>query len=237
MRDELFALSKIKTYRNMPDLVAEALKEAIVRGEFKGGVQLKQDEIAKQFEVSLIPVREALIQLEGMQLVKCIRNKGALVTELSLQEMKALFEVRKVMEVGSVMLIYRPPQEKLEKMELLVHKMEQTEDFFIFSRYNRLFYLLLCEMAGNVELNAIYEKMFVRVERYLNYIFYTIPELRNDKSHYKHILELLKQGKKTELSQLIQERSEIIQQVFSDYLETHYGNIEKLDWNKILPFE
>lgn len=238
MRDERFTLSKISTYKNMPDLVAESLKEAIMRGEFKGGMQLKQDEIAKQFDVSLIPVREALIQLEGMHLVKCIRNKGALVTTLSFEEMKQLFELRKVLETGSLLLMKGPISEAyLDKMEMLVKKIEDTEDLFTFSKYNRLFYLLLCDGIGNLELTRMYEKLFVRVERYLNYIFYMVPTLREDKTHYRYVLHLLREDEKDTLQEVLQAHIEMSHQAFIHTIERVYKDTEHFDWNTLLPFE
>lgn len=108
MNTKIFTLGKIQNYKNVPDLITEALKDAILQGEYKGGTQLKQDEIAKQFDVSLIPVREALIQLEAKGLVNCIRNKGTVVTHLNLKEMHESFELRSVLEVGSIYLMEGP---------------------------------------------------------------------------------------------------------------------------------
>lgn len=238
MREDMFFLSKIRTYKNMPDLVAESLKEAIMRGGYKGGTQLKQDEIAKYFDVSLIPVREALIQLEGMHLVKCIRNKGALVTKLSVKEMKQLFELRKVLEVGSVMLIKeKVPSDTLNKMHLIIDKMKHCQDSYHFSRYNKLFYALLCDCGNNKELSDSYEHLFVRVERYLNYVFHYIPDYIKDYAHYEMIVNLLEQGDFTTLQQVLKNRIEEIEEVFVHYLEKKYSKIEDLDWNVLLPLE
>ncbi|MGL4344399.1 MAG: GntR family transcriptional regulator [Cellulosilyticaceae bacterium] len=220
----------------MPDLIAEALIEAIVRGKFKGGVQLKQDEIAKQFDVSLIPVREALIQLEGKKLVSCIRNKGTIVRTLSIKEMRELLAVRKILEIGCVMI--QPEQiscDVLDKMGYIIQKMDLAPDAFSFSRYNRLFYELFCDLSSNAQIKETYQNIFVRVERYLMYMYHLIPHGVMDTRSHERILELLRKGKKDQLIVLLPEIIETQEVAFLAFLEQQ-GPLDKLDFNNFLPF-
>lgn len=236
MNSPIFNTNSIQTYKNMPDLIAEALKEAILQGQYKGGVQLKQDEIAKRFDVSLIPVREALIQLEAQKLVKCIRNKGAVVTELSIEEMKMIFELRKIMEVGSIMLTERKNLTiQIDKMKYLVSKMENEQDIFTFSRYDRLFHELLCETACNAQLSDTYRNIFVRVERYLMYVYHLVRSQEDEINEHQKIIQLLQ---KNDIENLIQEVASHIeknQEKLINYLESNYY-CETLNWNDFLPF-
>ncbi|MEO0970070.1 MAG: GntR family transcriptional regulator, partial [Cyanobacteria bacterium J06639_18] len=77
------AANVLEKQRSTPDLIADALREAIIQGIFAEEQSLRQDEIAKQFGVSRIPVREALRQLEAEGLVKFYNNRGAVVSGLS----------------------------------------------------------------------------------------------------------------------------------------------------------
>jgi len=79
-------------------MVAESLREKILNGEIKAGEPLRQDSIAKSFDVSRIPVREALLQLEAQGLVKFVPHKGAVATELSVSDIGELFELRALIE-------------------------------------------------------------------------------------------------------------------------------------------
>lgn len=56
------AANVLQQQRSTPDLIADALREAIVRGIFQEGQSLRQDEIATQFGVSRIPVRESTLR-------------------------------------------------------------------------------------------------------------------------------------------------------------------------------
>lgn len=237
MRDIEFNLTKIQHYRNMPDLVAESLKEAILHGEFKGGVQLKQDEIAKHFDVSLIPVREALIQLESKGLVKCIRNKGALVTQLSEEEMQKLFELKSVLEVGSIMLMKeKASKEHLEKMAYVLEKLKNTSDSFDFGRYDRLFYQLLCECGGNSELTHTYDNLFIRIERYLIYMYHLIPDRACRYERRLEILNLLESDNREALIHIITDDSKVLARGLIEFLKAQDSESNKIDWNIYLPF-
>ena len=77
---------------------ADALRRKILSGELPEGFQLRQDALAAEFGVSRIPVREALVQLEGEGLVRIVPHKGAVVSELSIAEISELFTLRGLLE-------------------------------------------------------------------------------------------------------------------------------------------
>jgi DNA-binding GntR family transcriptional regulator len=79
-------------------LAANRLREKILRGDYREGVPLRQDALAAELGVSRIPVREALRQLEVEGLVTFSPHVGAVVSTLSLGEIKELFDVRAVLE-------------------------------------------------------------------------------------------------------------------------------------------
>ena len=83
---------------SLSSAVAEKLREKIVRGEIKEGEQLRQDAIAAEFEVSRIPVREALRQLESEGLIRIVPHRGAVVSSLSPEEIQELFDIRALLE-------------------------------------------------------------------------------------------------------------------------------------------
>ena len=64
-------------------LIFEALRRAIIEGSLAEGEPLRQDDIARRFNASRIPVREALTRLEELGLVRTQRYKGAVVSGLS----------------------------------------------------------------------------------------------------------------------------------------------------------
>ncbi len=78
--------------------IADSLRVEILRGKLQGGQPLKQDEIAAQFRVSKIPVREALVQLKAEGLVNFYPNRGAFVSEISAAEADEIYVMRIALE-------------------------------------------------------------------------------------------------------------------------------------------
>ncbi len=79
-------------------LALERLRERILHGDYPEGAPLRQDALAAELGVSRIPVREALRQLEAEGLVTFSPHVGAVVSSLSLAEIKELFDLRALLE-------------------------------------------------------------------------------------------------------------------------------------------
>lgn len=76
------------------DLVAEALREAIVNGRLKPGERIKEVPLARQLEVSRGPIRDALRQLEYDGLLQIIPNRGAVVPEVAPIDVLEVYAMR-----------------------------------------------------------------------------------------------------------------------------------------------
>lgn len=85
-------------YKTRTQLVAEAIRQKILTGQIKGGEPLRQAALAEELNVSRIPVREALLQLEAEGLVEFEAHKGATATRLSADQVSELFELRAMLE-------------------------------------------------------------------------------------------------------------------------------------------
>lgn len=84
--------------QTVPAMVVDRLREQILSHEIPEGAQLRQDNLAAAFGVSRIPVREALLQLEGEGLVRQVAHKGYSVTALSVDEIREEFDLRALIE-------------------------------------------------------------------------------------------------------------------------------------------
>ena len=105
MRSGVSAKSRgVGGHGSTPDAVREALRLAISLGEFAPGFQLRQDELAERFGTSRIPVREALKQLEAQGFVTFLANRGAVVSDLSIDEVVELLEIRIALECHALRL-------------------------------------------------------------------------------------------------------------------------------------
>ena len=85
-------------YRTVPELVYSRLRENILDGVLAPGEWIRQDVIARDMEISKIPVREALRRLESDGLVQFEPNRGARVAGLSIEDLQELYVVRAALE-------------------------------------------------------------------------------------------------------------------------------------------
>ncbi len=78
--------------------VAELLRERIIAGGFIRGQRLKQAEIAKQLNISITPVREALRLLEAQGYVRVSSHRGAIVAPFQIDQADELYNLRMSLE-------------------------------------------------------------------------------------------------------------------------------------------
>ena len=79
------------------------LRNAIVCGQLKPGQRVGQDEVADRLQVSTAPVREALRILEQEGQVAYKPRRGYFVTNLSLDDLEELYELRQLLEERAVL--------------------------------------------------------------------------------------------------------------------------------------
>jgi DNA-binding GntR family transcriptional regulator len=84
--------------------VLRALRSEIISGALPGGARLKEDVLAARFDVSRVPVREALRQLESEGFVVAEKFKGVTVAERSTEVVIELMQVRRGLEVLAAQL-------------------------------------------------------------------------------------------------------------------------------------
>lgn len=92
----------VKEYKPIHLLIAEQLRRAIRRGDLEVGEKLALENLGKQFGVSRMPVREALIRLEREGLVEFHARRGAVVAGISRQEIEEITHLRMLLEVDAL---------------------------------------------------------------------------------------------------------------------------------------
>ena len=82
----------------LSERVFEHLKADILAGALKPGDRLLYEKIAEQLNVSLTPVKEALLMLEQEGLVKTVPRKGAYVAQLTHRDIVEYTQIRLALE-------------------------------------------------------------------------------------------------------------------------------------------
>jgi DNA-binding GntR family transcriptional regulator len=91
---------RIKTMRetSLAKLVREDLLEHILQGRIQPGDRINEPDVAKRLQVSRVPVREALRELESSGLVVSRKHAGVFVRAIEAQEVRDLYEIRSLLD-------------------------------------------------------------------------------------------------------------------------------------------
>jgi DNA-binding GntR family transcriptional regulator len=181
------AANLLQHQRSTPDLIADALRQAILYGVFVEGQSLRQDEIATKFGVSRIPVREALRQLEVEGLVTFFPNRGAVVTVLSIAEVQEIVEIRIALETTALQLAI--PNQSQTSWATARHTLEATDqvtDPHRWAELNWEFHATLYTPADRPRLLSMIRMLHINVDRYIRLqLKHTDYQEHSQKEHYQ----------------------------------------------------
>lgn len=144
---------RVHTLPGLRERVAERLRAAIATGKFPPGTRLIERELCDIMGVSRTSLREALRELQADGLITLRPNKGLIVSVMSLQTARSIYEVRAMLEGLAARLFARnaTPQQ-IEALHASVHELAEvyrnfTPETFITAKTH--FYDILLEGAGN----------------------------------------------------------------------------------------
>src|SRR5687767_3294163 len=107
----------------MRDHIRDVLVARILDGTYAAGTQLKELSLAREFNVSQAPIREALRELEGSGLVTSERYRGTRVRGADFAEMRESYELRATLEVRAVELAMPCSPEVVEELDKCLRAM------------------------------------------------------------------------------------------------------------------
>jgi DNA-binding GntR family transcriptional regulator len=146
----------------MRDRIRDELITRILDGTYPAGMQLKELILAREFNVSQAPIREALRELEGTGLVTSERYRGTRVRGADALEMRESYELRAMIEARSVERAAPLPAATLEQLAECVLVMTQAARAGNGEGYidNALrFHRLLVEAGGNGTFLGVWDSL------------------------------------------------------------------------------
>jgi len=153
---------------NKPDAsaverVIAHIQNGIRQGRFAPGQRLVESDLQSTLNVSRGPIREAIRRLAADRVVEIELYKGARVRRISATEIKAIYEIREVLEGLACRLAaqnFKKTDNRLQKLEKDFEKhFDGTAQGFL--RYNEDFHKLIVDMSGNAELQQLVENLQV----------------------------------------------------------------------------
>jgi DNA-binding GntR family transcriptional regulator len=113
------------THKQLRNVVAERLRNAILDGHFKPGEWLRQEKIAQELGVSQMPVREALKELAAEGLIEHLPYRGVRVVAFSPEDISDLYNHRAFLEGRAAgAAAENISEEELNELKRLLGEME-----------------------------------------------------------------------------------------------------------------
>ena len=195
-------MGAIKGPRTLAGAVVQELRDRILAGHFEDGEPLRQEALAKELGVSRVPIREALLQLEAEGLVDIHEHRGAVVADLSFDDIREILELRALLEIDALKhAIGKRSQADVEEAERLLGEFGvalENNNVAEWGRLNADFHLLLYKPSGRQNTLKLLANLHRKSDRFIR-LQISINQFHH-RAHDEHT-ELLKFYAEGDLSQ------------------------------------
>ncbi len=187
--------------RTIAQRLSEQLAEAIVRGEIKAGSKISEPELARRYDVSRGPLREAIRRLEGLGLLRHVPHVGARVVTLGAPEIREIYQIREGLEgMAARLAATHMPLDEIDAVRALLDRheaqIEQVAGREYFQREGDLdFHYRVIRGSQNQRLiNALCGELYhlVRMYRYRSSLTHSRPFAAL--AEHRQIIEAIGQG-------------------------------------------
>ena len=136
-------------------------------GRWPPGAALRQDDLAKEFGVSRIPVREALQTLQSEGLIQIEPNRGAFVASCTGEQLTELFDLRVMLEVDALKrAIPQHTERTIRRIEAIQRDLDQEDEAAQWVRLDRAFHEELYAPSARGRTLQLIAGLRVAVERF-----------------------------------------------------------------------
>ena len=206
------ARASIALTMSLPEQIAARLSERIVSGAYEPGQRVMEQALAAEFAVSRGPVREALRILERDGLVTILPRRGALVTDLTIAEVKEIFDIRAMLNGLRDRLIAEDAQ-RSRVLEALEPRIAQLTRFARDARrgqeYVETVWALnatLTQACPSARLKTILDSLARQTLRYSQLGLSTPERRRQSVQHWLKLIDAIRKGDGSKAERIARER-------------------------------
>jgi DNA-binding GntR family transcriptional regulator len=193
--------------QSLPDAIASDIRERILSGELEEGETIRQEALAADYNVSRMPIREALKRLDAEGLVQFTTNRGASVTKHSLQEIGEIFDLRTLIEVDLFRrAIPKMTEVHFKECENILKEMEMSYDVNDVGKWGSLnfqYHSALYAAAGRNLTNEILQRINLQSDRYVRMHLSVLKQQDLAKKEHRQLLEFARAGEVGQACELL----------------------------------
>jgi DNA-binding GntR family transcriptional regulator len=158
----------LRERKTTTDYLATALRTAIYDGQFADNEELNQVELAQHFNVSRVPIREALRQLQAEGLVQNIAHHRTIVSGMTRPQILEAIEMRAVLESHLLRkAAKRLNKDDIEAIRKICRESEKIKDYgprWVVKNWE--FHRALYARAESPGIVSVVEQIHLKIERY-----------------------------------------------------------------------
>lgn len=217
-------------FKTIQEIIFDTLKQRIISGEYEPGQRLIANDLAEEFDISRMPVREALTRLASTGLVELIPYKGAIVNELTAEDYVEIFYIRSVLEgLAARLACPNMTEEDLEKMRSANEEIEKMieQDDVDFQRVNRLFHSTIWGRTGSDRLRELLSNLYSEAAQYRHLTMIYPGRMKEVYEEHKQFLDALYDRDAEKAEESVRKHYESTLQWLVDFLKINDTDKEK----------
>jgi DNA-binding GntR family transcriptional regulator len=184
--------------------------QRIIDGQYPPGHRLKELQLAREFNTSQAPVREALRELEATGVIESEPHRGSRVRTVSERELGEAYQVRAVLEQLAGELAagqFSGSETLLERRADKVRRAYEKGNLEEYARHDLAFHRMIVAAAGNQVLLENWDALHFDIRTRL-FLGHVTPNLRSTLDLHDEIVRALIQGKRKLAGRLLRKHSE-----------------------------
>ena len=139
-------MKNILNYGDGPKAIYELLKQQIIAGELKAGEELKIMPLAKELDISIVPLREAIRMLAAESLVELRPRRSPIIARMNERELIEMNQIRGALEpIVLADAVPRHDETSIAICQDLLEQDERSTDLWEKVELNRQFHLAVLE--------------------------------------------------------------------------------------------
>lgn len=195
------------------DYIYENLKDEIVEGRLHPGERIVIPDVAKRYDVSAMPIREALNRLQQDGFIEMIPHVGARVASFDFNKFKEIMLIRLELETLAARLSTPFVNEKMMAQLETIHqemaKCMEENDTARYSKLNKTFHMMIYSASPYTVLAQLISSLWTKSE-FSRMVFARVSN-RCRESHKEHYawLQAIKAGDAEKASQILRQQKKL----------------------------
>ncbi len=206
------------TSNSFSEQIYLSLREALISGEIEPGEKISTRTLAAKYQISAMPVREALKRLEAQGALEVEAKRAYRVPVLNPRSAAELFQVRSILEAaGATAAAQTITSTELGQLDRLCDAADiawRDSDVSAFLQDNARFHQIINNRSGNSYLAATLETINMRSGPWLGLAIRKIVDKVEWGDNHRKIIAALRDRDSAEAGRLMEEDSNWGMQLF-----------------------